>query len=87
MEGNRFSGVTNQLSGGGGLGGYSVGYVGRRDADRLVLLGLNAAPSAGTWAVGDRAEYTAPSAGGNIGAVCTGAGNPGTWKTFGPIAA
>ena len=88
VEGNRFVGVATPLSGsGGGLGGYSVGYVGRRDGDRLVLLGLNAAPGVGTWAVGDRAEFTAPSAGGNIGAVCTTAGNAGTWKAYGAIAA
>lgn len=96
VEGNRFSAVTNRVSGASGPGGagdpsaiigYSVGYIGRRDNDRLVLLGLNAAPTVGTWAVGDRAEYTGPSAGGNIGAVCTGAGNPGTWKTYGAIAA
>lgn len=88
VEGNRFSGVATPLSGtGGGVAYYSVGYIGRRDNGRLVLLGLNAAPSIGTWAVGDRAEYTGPSAGGNIGAVCTGAGNPGTWKAYGAIAA
>jgi hypothetical protein len=87
-EGNRFIGVTTPLSGtGGGLTAYSVGYVGRRDGARLVLLGLNAAPGVGTWAVGDRAEFTAPTAGGNIGAVCTTAGNAGTWKAYGAIAA
>lgn len=87
VEGNRFLSVVNPLSGAGGLGGASVGYPGRRDNGRLVLLGLNAAPGVGTWAVGDRAEFTTPGAGGNIGAVCTGAGNPGTWKTYGAIAA
>lgn len=88
VEGNRFIGVTTPLAGsGGGLGGYNAGYIGRRDDARLVLLGLNAAPGIGTWAVGDRTEFTAPSAGGNIGAVCTGAGNPGTWKSYGAIAA
>jgi hypothetical protein len=30
---------------------------------------------------------SAPTAGGNIGWVCTTAGTPGTWKTFGAIAA
>lgn len=87
VEGNRFKSVTNPLSTAASLGGYVVGYVGRRDAGRLVLLGLNAAPTIGTWAVGDRAEFTTPTAGGNIGAVCTGAGNAGTWKTYGAIAA
>jgi hypothetical protein len=88
VEGNRFIGVATPLSGaGGGLGGYNAGYIGRRDGSRLVLLGLNAAPAIGTWAIGDRAEFTSPSAGGNIGAVCTAAGNAGTWKVYGAIAA
>jgi parallel beta-helix repeat protein len=87
VEGNWFRSVTNPLSTCSGLGGYVAGYVGRRDSGRLVLLGLNAAPTIGTWAVGDRAEFTTPTAGGTIGAVCTGAGNPGMWKAYGAIAA
>lgn len=47
----------------------------------------SSAPTVKTWAVGDRVRNTAPSAGGNIGWVCTTAGTPGTWKTFGTIAA
>lgn len=46
-----------------------------------------AAPVAGTWAQGDIVYNSAPSAGGNVGWVCTSAGTPGTWKTFGTIAA
>lgn len=46
-----------------------------------------AAPTTGTWAVGDRVFDTSPSAGGHIGWVCTTAGTPGTWKTFGAITA
>lgn len=46
-----------------------------------------AAPTTGTWAVGDRVFDTSPSAGGHIGWVCTTAGTPGTWKTFGSITA
>lgn len=45
----------------------------------------SAAPSVGTWAVGDIIWDTAPTAGGTIGWVCTTAGTPGTWKTFGAI--
>ena len=45
-----------------------------------------AAPGAGTWSAGDRVTFLAPTAGGNIGAVCVTAGAPGTWKTFGGIA-
>ena len=46
-----------------------------------------AAPVAGTWAVGDIVWHQNPAAAGNIGWVCTTAGTPGTWKTFGAIAA
>jgi hypothetical protein len=46
-----------------------------------------AAPTTGTWAVGDITYNTAPTAGGTIGWVCTASGTPGTWKTFGAIAA
>jgi hypothetical protein len=44
-----------------------------------------AAPVSGTWATGDIAWNTAPTAGGYIGWVCTTGGTPGTWKTFGAI--
>lgn len=44
-------------------------------------------PASGTWAVGDLVWNSAPTAGGFIGWVCTAAGTPGTWKTFGAISA
>ena len=44
-----------------------------------------AAPGDGAWLVGDRLNYTAPASGGFIGEVCTTAGSPGTWKTYGAI--
>ncbi len=47
----------------------------------------SAAPVSGTWAVGDIIYNTAPAAEGYVGWVCTGAGTPGTWKTFGVISA
>lgn len=47
----------------------------------------SAAPTTGAWIVGDVVWNTAPAASGNIGWVCTTAGSPGTWKTFGTIAA
>ena len=47
----------------------------------------SAAPTGGTWAVGDRVYNTSPTAGGTMGWVCTTAGTPGTWKTFGAITA
>ncbi len=45
-----------------------------------------AAPTSGTYEVGDRVWDTAPAASGAMGWVCTTAGTPGTWKTFGTIA-
>lgn len=45
----------------------------------------SAAPTVGTWAVGDIIYHTTPIAGGFIGSVCITAGTPGTWKTFGAI--
>jgi hypothetical protein len=81
-DGNEFTGTATKLSGGIGS---NIGYEGRRDGARLVLLDLNAAPGGGTWAIGDRAEFHTPVTGGYIGAVCTVAGNPGTWKSYGAV--
>lgn len=44
-----------------------------------------AAPTTGTYAVGSIVYNTAPTSGGYIGFVCTVAGTPGTWQTFGLI--
>lgn len=44
-------------------------------------------PAAGTWQVGDIIWKATPAASGFIGWVCTTAGTPGTWKTFGTIQA
>ena len=46
-----------------------------------------AVPSTGRWDVGTKIYYVTPTAGGYIGSVCTTAGTPGTWKTFGAISA
>jgi len=46
-----------------------------------------ASPVAGYWAVGEIVYNSAPTAGGTLGWVCTTAGTPGTWKTFGAISA
>ena len=46
----------------------------------------SAAPSTGTWRVGDIVYNSAPAAAGYIGFVCTVAGTPGTWNSFGLIA-
>lgn len=45
----------------------------------------SAVPTAGTWAVGDIVYHSVPASSGFIGWVCTSAGTPGTWKTFGAI--
>jgi hypothetical protein len=42
--------------------------------------------TSGTWGVGDKVLNTAPTPGGNIGWVCTTAGSPGTFKTYGSVA-
>lgn len=44
-------------------------------------------PTTGNWARGDRLYHTNPSAGSYEGWVCVSSGTPGTWKTFGSIAA
>lgn len=44
-------------------------------------------PTVGTFAAGDKTEYLNPAAGGFSGVVCTTAGAPGTWKTYGAISA
>lgn len=54
--------------------------------NRTLQIKAAAAPAAQQWYVGDRALF-APVAGGTEGAVCTTAGTPGTWKTFGAISA
>jgi hypothetical protein len=44
-----------------------------------------AAPSSGSWGLGDVVYNNAPASGGHVGWICTAAGSPGTWKTFGAI--
>lgn len=48
---------------------------------------LAAAPTSGTYKVGDIVWNTAPTGGGNVGWVCVQAGSPGVWKKFGTIEA
>jgi hypothetical protein len=50
-----------------------------------IIASNTAAPTTGTWAIGDIVFNSAATAGGYIGFVCTTAGSPGTWKTFGAI--
>lgn len=55
--------------------------------DRIVRSTGSAAPTTGTWKVGDQVVLDSPTAGGYIGYVCTTAGTPGTWKGYGAIQA
>ena len=87
---NVFENVTSKTSisyGDGSPGGFKCGYIASKQGDKIVVYELNAVPGANTgrWAIGDRIEYTTPTAGGFLGAVCTAAGSPGTWKTYGAI--
>lgn len=50
----------------------------------VVIYG-DAAPTTGTWGRGDIVFDNTPTAGSFIGWVCTTAGTPGTWKTWGAI--
>ncbi len=91
---NFYSGVLAQLpSAVGAYGPFNTG-IGRSYYSDMFVSGVpnkvifgGSAPTAGTWAVGDRCMNTAPAASGNIGWVCVTAGTPGTWKTFGAISA
>lgn len=47
----------------------------------------SAAPVNKEWITGDTIEYVAPAAGSFKGVICTAAGSPGTWKTYGAITA
>lgn len=53
----------------------------------IVKLDGSGAPTAGYFGVGSIVYDSTPSASGTIGWVCTTAGTPGTWKTWGAIAA
>ena len=66
--------------------GYAVRKSGTINSS-LVRMLESAAPTTGTWAVGDIVYNDTPAAGGFIGWVCTTAGTPGTCKTFGAISA
>ncbi|MBK7366268.1 MAG: right-handed parallel beta-helix repeat-containing protein [Nitrosomonas sp.] len=55
--------------------------------DRLNIIYSSSAPVSGSFSLGDIVYNTSPSAGGFVGWICTQAGTPGTWKTFGAISA
>jgi hypothetical protein len=64
--------------------GYAVRKSGNINTSKVRMLD-SAAPTTGTWVVGDIVYNDTPTSGGYIGWVCTVAGTPGTWKTFGLI--
>ena len=82
---NRFVGMLSSEVA-AALGGALAARICTREGTRLVAQTYSAAPTNGDWTIGDRAMFTTPVAGGNIGAVCVTAGTPGTWKTYGAIA-
>jgi hypothetical protein len=51
-----------------------------------ITVSSSAVPVTGTWKVGDIAYTITPASAGYIGSVCTVAGTPGTWNSFGLIA-
>jgi hypothetical protein len=61
------------------------GTVGELRGDRVTRAA--AAPTTGTWAVGDVVWNATPSAAGAPGWVCVTAGTPGTWKAMANLAA
>lgn len=73
-------------TGTGGLLQVPWAILGAGNTAKKLMYG-SAIPASGTWNVGDVVWNTAPTAGGFIGWVCTTAGTPGTWKTFGAISA
>lgn len=76
-----FDNVTFPFTGGGGI---SVSRDGEWIGQSMRVYDTTA-PASGAYAVGDEVKFTAPAAGGHIGAVCTAAGSPGTWNTYGAI--
>jgi hypothetical protein len=66
------------------MGAYSIEGT---YADPVIVRASSPIPTVGTWRQGDIVYRTAPAAGSNIGTVCVVAGTPGTWKTWGDIAA
>lgn len=89
IDGNtRFHGFTSAVYHSNGNTVDDVFWaLGRGATEWIKNVNGSAAPTTGTWAVGDICWNTVPAAGGYLGWVCTTAGTPGTWKTFGAITA
>ena len=83
QKANTTNGFARNIS--NGAIGFPAGfYLGDTDQMKSRSVGP-AAPATGTWLQGDIVYNTAPVSGGYIGWVCTVAGTPGTWKTYGLI--
>jgi hypothetical protein len=80
------NGYARDLSASNGALGIGSHYFGTSTQMKLRAL-ASAIPTTGTYLQGDILYDLTPTAGGFIGWVCTTAGTPGTWKTFGAISA
>lgn len=74
--GNIFVNVTTPIT---NYAGQVCGYVAERFGTKLIVQTASAAPTTGTWVVGDRALFASAASYAASGAICTVAGNPGTW--------
>jgi len=81
------AGIYSNMSGAVNFTGDPITFPGQLRINDKLHGGNTTAPASGTWVKGDIVYNTDPSAGGTIGWVCTVAGTPGTWKTFGEIEA
>jgi hypothetical protein len=79
LFGNSTTGITNGVF-------YNAAVTLKRDSGNTWNWAA-ATPAGGYYNQGDVVYNSAPVAAGTIGWVCTIAGTPGTWKTFGSIAA
>jgi len=71
----------------GSWGGDISDFVGRNSKNRTLEGDASPQTGTGTWIQGDICYNTNVAAGGTVGWVCTTSGTPGTWKTFGTVAA
>lgn len=76
---------TWRIEGNGTTGDQNIYGVATGAAEGVAVMHLDAAPTSGTFYVGDKVFDLTPTAGGTAGWVCTTGGTPGTWKTFGQV--
>jgi len=79
---NKFVGVTTRTA--AALGGGVAGRIVQRMGARLQWE-TTAAPTVGSWVVGDRSANTTPAVGQPKGWLCTVTGTPGTWVSEGDL--